>query len=97
MPHDPDPRAFSPVALQQVQCAAVEQAVLYGVAFAGGTHGERAELVREDESADGRAHAEEEREIREYQERVLRAVSNAAVEIRLVFDEGEEVNLDDCK
>jgi len=95
VPHDPDPRAFGPVALQEVQRAAVEQALLYGVPFAGREHGELAEFVREDEAADGRADAEEEREIREYQERVLRAVSDAPVEIRLVFDEGEEVDLDD--
>ena len=97
VPHDPYPRAFGPVALQQVQCAAVEQALLYGVPFAGGAHGEFAELVREDESADRRAHAEKQREIREYQEGVLRAGSDASVEIRFVFNEGEEVDLDDCK
>jgi hypothetical protein len=97
MPHDPDPRAFGPVALQEVQRAAVEQALLYGVPFTGGAHGELTELVREDESADCRADAEEQREIREYEERVLRAVSDASVEIRVVFDEGEEVDLDDCK
>jgi len=98
VPHDPDPRALGPVALQQVQCAAIEQALLYGVPFPGGPHWELPELVREDESADCCADAEEQREIGEYQERVLRAISDdASVEICFVFDEGEKVDLDDCK
>lgn len=99
MPHDPNPRALGPVALQQVQRAAVEQALLYGVPFPGGAHGELPELVREDEPADRRADAEEQREIREYQESVIRAsIADASVvEIRVVFDEGEEVDLDECK
>ena len=97
MPHYPYPRALGPIALQQVQRAAIEQTLLYGVPFAGGAHGELAKLIRENEPADCRADAEEQCEIGEYEECVLRAVSNAPVEIRLVFDEGEKVHFDDCK
>ena len=97
MPHDPYPRALGPIALQQVQRTAIKQALLYGVPFARSAHGKLAEFVCEYEAADCRTDAEEQREIGEYEERVLRAASDAPVEIRLVFDEGEKVHFDDCK
>lgn len=71
MPHYPYPRALGPIALQQVQRAAIEQALLYRVPFAGGAHGELTKLVRENEPADCRADAEEQREIGKYQESML--------------------------
>jgi len=97
MPHDPYPRAFGPIALQQVQRAAIEQALLYGVSFTGGTHGELAKLVREYDPADCSADTEEQREIGKYEERVLRAVAGASMEVRVVFDEGQKLYFDDCK
>jgi hypothetical protein len=97
VPHDPYPRALDAIALQQVKGAAIEQALSYGVLFAGCAHGEVAKLDREYEAADCCADAEEQRKIGEYEERVLRAVSDGSVEIRLVFDEGEKLHFDDCK
>ena len=97
MPHDPYPRALGPIALEQVQRAAIKQALLYGVPFAGSTHGKLAEFVCEYEAADCRADAEEQRKIGEYEERVFRVVSDAPMEICLIFDEREKVHFDDCK
>jgi hypothetical protein len=89
MPHDPDPRAFGAVTLQQVQRATVEHALLDRVRFAGGPDGERAEFVRQDEPADGCAEGEEERAVGEYQQRVPRGAGGASVVVRIVLDEGE--------
>jgi len=68
----------------------IEWTLLIKVPNPGGPHWELAKIVREDEPADGRAGAEEQGEIGEYQEGVLRAVSDGTlVEICFVFDEGE--------
>ena len=75
-----------------VQRTAIEwsRVLLIKVPSPGGSHWELLKIVREGESADGRADAEEQTEIGEYQEGVLRAVSDGTlVEIRIVFDEGE--------
>ena len=66
MPHDPYPRALGAVSLQQVQSAAVEHALLDRVLFSRCPHGELSELIRQDESADRRADAEEECGVCEY-------------------------------
>jgi hypothetical protein len=96
VPHDPDPRALSAVRAQKVQGAAVEDALLDRVLLAGGAHGELAELVREDEAADRGADAEEEGAVGEYEERVPRGPVEVLVDVvRLVFDERQEVDLDD--
>jgi hypothetical protein len=94
MPHDPDPRALGAETLQQVQRAAVEHALLNGVLFSRGPHGELPEFVGKDESADRCADAEEQRAIREYQECMLGRVGDALAVIRVVFYEGEQVDLD---
>lgn len=66
------------------------------VLLAGGAHGELAELVREDKAADRGAHAEEERAIGEYEERVPRGfVGVPRGVVRCVFDEREQVDFDD--
>lgn len=66
MPHDPDPRALGAVGAQEVQGAAVEDALLDRVLLAGRSHGELAELVRQDQAADRGAQTEEERAVGEY-------------------------------
>jgi hypothetical protein len=52
VPHDPDPRALGAVGAQEVQGAAVEDALLDRVLLAGRAHGELAELVGQDQAAD---------------------------------------------
>jgi len=66
MPHDPYPRALGAVTLQQVQSAAVEHALLYRILFSRRPYGELSELIRQDESADRRADAEEQGAVCEY-------------------------------
>lgn len=95
VPHDPYPRALGAVTLQEVQSAAVEHALLDRILPPRGPHGELSEFVRQDESADRRADAEEERAVGEYQERVLCGAVDALAVVRIFFDEGEEEDLDD--
>jgi len=98
VPHDPDPRALGAVSAQEVEGAAVgEDALLDQVLLAGRAHGELAELVREDEAADRGADAEEEGAVGEYEERVSGGWGDAlpGAVVRVVFEEGEELDLDD--